>query len=125
VKFQARNNACGPAAIQNACRSLGQRVGQRRLARLCGTSCDGTAVVGLLGDGGEWRAILVDSAPNAYNRAENGVHVVAARRLLRRWRARRRTAGGEPPFYAVAMQPPPSGEDHSTSWICSIEPGAA
>jgi ABC-type bacteriocin/lantibiotic exporter with double-glycine peptidase domain len=160
VKFQSRDETCGPAALQNACRALGLRIGQERVARLCGTSCDGTdeagiltgidalglgreelrsrdvrearawlheqlragrpvllcvdewqhwvALVGLLGGNSGWRTVLVDSAVNAYNRAENGVHLVDARRLIRRWRASRRTAGHEPPFYAVALRPRPA-----------------
>jgi ABC-type bacteriocin/lantibiotic exporter with double-glycine peptidase domain len=42
MKYQQKPHYCGPASIQNALLAMGQRVGQDKIARLCGTSADGT-----------------------------------------------------------------------------------
>ncbi len=47
MKFQKRapdgtDYYCGPASLQNALRHLGVRVGQERVAKLCGTTPEGT-----------------------------------------------------------------------------------
>ena len=42
MKYQQRPYWCGPASIQSALRCYGVRVGQGRIAKLCGTTADGT-----------------------------------------------------------------------------------
>lgn len=158
MRFQSREYTCGPVCLQNALRAIGVRVGEKRLAAMCGCCAEGTdeanlvgaiealgltpavistsnvgearrqlrdallggapvllcvdewnhwiTVIGVLGAAGDWRAVVIDSSRVTYNRAENGVHVVRASRLLRRWRAGRRTAGGEPVFYGIAVARP-------------------
>lgn len=48
MRIQEKKNSCGAAAILNALRSLGTRVRERSVRKLCGTDGDGTHEAGML-----------------------------------------------------------------------------
>jgi ABC-type bacteriocin/lantibiotic exporter with double-glycine peptidase domain len=47
VRYQSRKSSCGPAALQNAIEPLSYVRSEDELAKLCGTTSDGTSETGI------------------------------------------------------------------------------